>query len=585
MLTFFKSAGIRVSAATAAESVKVEKADEAALAVPVPNASDSAVPEVASIHSANSSSSLASSPSKSSHTDAYGAPSNTDHATPQVASGSLTPAQPKSVPLPQSSVQSLLVPPSPGQGSAAESTSHPTPEVPDANPYPNAKTGKDPVRFSFRSFSFLRSESKLTQPERRPSQHSEPIHTQPHVLSKAHEKEKKSRASTAFTVRALQSKTSDRRARDTAVMVRSVIVGDHEIALDGRVKKSKPPSRSDIARVKAQLLNPKSASKVIGHLHTMSASLTDTSTANTGPIRAVCLDSTDKEAHEQYFVQFGSVAAATVTALSEVLANVHIVDLLAAPDMGFGAPASSPGLLAGAVPSAEAIIDGLQQITPQLLALGYATSKTILPDHKGVIVPTDRLSVLTYWWGFEVCMPPPTLEHLAAAASPGTELLNLLTALSLVSPGVREILPFVRYAAQFVQTEWRMIKAADKGKGVVCCATWIMPAAMVPRPWDFPDPPPATIVVGPGANLAPTASRPTTVAATPKPSVDAPRASSAYSSETGEEGARHVISSDPPVLPELVVSSPASNEGKPSIDLQVHKPSADVPRDADPFSL
>lgn len=478
-------------------------------------------------------------------------------------------------------MQSLLVPPSPGRGPAAESVGNATPGVLGANPYPNAKTGKDPNRFSFRSFSFLRSESKLTQPERK---HSEPIHTQPHVLSKTQEKDRKSRASKAFTIRALQSKASDRRARDTAVMVRSVIVGDHEM-VDGRAKRSKPLSKSDLARVKALLLEPKSARKITDHLHTMSASSIDTGFANTGPIHAVCLDAIDKEIHEQHFVQLGSVATATATAVSDALVNVHLVDLLAAPDMGFGAPASSPGLLAGAVPSAETIIDGLQQITPQLLALGYATSKAILPDHKGVVVPTDRLSVLTYWWGFEVCMPPPTIEHLGAVASPGTALLNLLTALSLVSPGVREVLPFVRYISQFVQTEWRMIKAADKGKGVVCCATWIMPAAMVPRPWDFPDPPPATIVVAPGANLAPTASRPATIAATPKPSVDAPRASSAYSSETGEEGARHGISSDPPVLPELKVSSPASNEGTNSIDLPVHKPSADVPRDADSIAL
>lgn len=580
MLTFLKSAGVRVSVATTAEPVKVKKADlEVALTAPVPDASPAA--DIASIHSANSSSSLHSSASKSSHTDAYGAPSNP--ATPQVASRSLTPVQPMPVNLPQSSVQSLLVPPSPGRGPAAESVGIAAPGAPGTNPYPSAKTGKDPQRFSFRSFSFLRSESKLTQPERKPSRYSEPIHTQPRVLSKAHEKDKKSLATKAFTIRALQSKTSDRRAMDTAVMVRSVIVGDHEM-VDGRAKRSKPLSKSDVARVKAQLLEPKSAKKIIDHLHTMSASSTDTRSANTGPIHAVCLDAIDKEVHEQHFVQLGSVATATVTAVSDALANVHLVDLLAVPDMGFGAPASSPGLLAGAVPSAETIIDGLQQITPELLALGFATSKAILPDHKGVVVPTDRLSVLTYWWGFEVCMPPPTIEHLGAVASPGTTLLNLLTALSLVSPGVREVLPFVRYISQFVQTEWHMIKAADKGKGVVCCATWIMPAAMVPRPWDFPDPPPATIVVAPGANLAPTASRPT-IAATPKPSVDVPRASSTYSSETGEEGARHGISSDPPVLPELKVSSPASNEGTNSIDLPVHKPSADVPRDADSIAL
>ncbi|KAG2132441.1 uncharacterized protein EDB93DRAFT_906025 [Suillus bovinus] len=578
MLTFLKSTGVHVSVSTATEPAKVEKAVlEVDPTAPVPDASPAA--DVASIHSANSSSSLHSSPSKSSHTDAYGVPSNTG--SPQVANLSLTPVQPASMTLPQSSEQSLLVPPSPGRSPAAESAGNASLGVPGVNPYPNAKTGKDFNRFSFRSFSFLRSESKLPQPERKISQHSEPIHTQ---QSKAHEKEKKSRVSKAFTVRVLQSKASDRRARDTAAIVRSVIVGDHEM-VDGRAKRSKPLSKSDLTRVKAQLLEPKSARKIMDHLHSMSASSADTGSANTGPIHAVCFDAVDKEVHEQHFVQLGSVATATTTALSDALSNVHLVNLITAPDLGFGAPASSPGLLAGAVPSAEAIIDGLQQITPQLLALGYATSKAVLPDHKGVVVPTDRISVLTYWWGFEVCMPPPTIELLAAAASPGTTLLNLLTALSVLSPGIREVLPFIRYIAQFVQTEWHMIKAADHGKGVVCCATWIMPAAMVPRPWDFPDPPPATIVVGPGANLAPTASRTTTVAATPKPSVDAPRASSTYSSETGEEEARHGISSDPPVLPELKVSSPASTEGATSIDLQVHKPSADVPRDADSIAL
>jgi hypothetical protein len=172
--------------------------------------------------------------------------------------------------------------------------------------------------------------------------------------------------------------------------VRAVILGDHEVAVDAKGKKSKPVSKSDLARVRAHLLEPKSASKVINHLRTMSP--TDTGTINTGPIHAVCLDTTDKEAHEQYFAQLSTSAAA---ALSVAIADIHIVDLLTAPDLGFGAPASSPGLFAGAVPSAEAIIDGLQQITPQLLALGYATSNAILPDHKGVIVPTDRISILT----------------------------------------------------------------------------------------------------------------------------------------------------------------------------------------------
>ncbi|OJA09201.1 hypothetical protein AZE42_00680, partial [Rhizopogon vesiculosus] len=295
MLTFLKSAGLRVSVATAAESAKVERPDEAAPTASSETANAesgpeaSATAEIASIHSANSSSSLSISPSKSSNIDAYGAPSNAGHTTSQAPSRSHTP------------VQSLLVPPSPGQGPVAESTSTPSPEVQDANPYPNAKSRKDPRRFSFRSFTFLRPESKLSQPERKPSQHSVSIHTQPHVLSEAREKEKKARASKAFTVRALQSRISNKRAKDTAMTVRSVIVGDHEVAVDTKGKKSKPVSKSDLARVKAQLLEPKSASKVINHLRVMSS--TDKGTSGTGPIHAVCLDSTDKEAYEQYFAQ------------------------------------------------------------------------------------------------------------------------------------------------------------------------------------------------------------------------------------------------------------------------------------------
>jgi hypothetical protein len=64
-----------------------------------------------------------------------------------------------------------------------------------------------------------------------------------------------------------------------------------------------------------------------------------------------------------------------------------------------------------------------------------------------------------------------------------------------VNNGVREILPFIRYIAQFIDFEFNAIKGQDKGDGVVCAATWylffsfkgssvsstsrIMPAALV----------------------------------------------------------------------------------------------------------
>ena len=50
--------------------------------------------------------------------------------------------------------------------------------------------------------------------------------------------------------------------------------------------------------------------------------------------------------------------------------------------------------------------------------------------------------------------------------------MNFLSALALIENGVREILPFIRYISQYVDFEFNTIKGQDKGKGVVCAATW-----------------------------------------------------------------------------------------------------------------
>jgi hypothetical protein len=100
--------------------------------------------------------------------------------------------------------------------------------------------------------------------------------------------------------------------------------------------------------------------------------------------------------------------------------------------------------------------------------------------------------VLTYWWGLELVLPPPTITYLDNVQSISNAVVNFLSALALINNGVREILPFIRYIAQFVEFEFNTIRKQDKGQGVVCAATWIMPAAMVPRPWDFKSPPPGT---------------------------------------------------------------------------------------------
>jgi hypothetical protein len=58
------------------------------------------------------------------------------------------------------------------------------------------------------------------------------------------------------------------------------------------------------------------------------------------------------------------------------------------------------------------------------------------------------------------------------AQSIASTAINFLSALALVHNGVREILPFIRYIAQFMDFEFDIIKQQDEGRGVVCAATW-----------------------------------------------------------------------------------------------------------------
>ncbi|KAG6378063.1 hypothetical protein JVT61DRAFT_13745 [Boletus reticuloceps] len=481
-------------------------------------------------------------------------------------------AQSHSTPLSDSpNLAASLAPPSPADAhgsapsvhtqSSSQSDRPMQSQSQSALPYSPSSTVKDPRRFSFPSFSFLRSDAKQNKLRSVPPL----VQTQPTSASKA--PVKKSKTSRALSCSLSEpAASSEKRAKESAAIVRSVIVGHHNTSSDPKSNKSKPISKHDMARVKSQLLDPKTAAKVISHLRALPAHPNDSASNANVPIHAVCLDMLDKDIYEQYFSRFEPIATASLSTVSTVLADVHLIDLLTAPDMGIGAPVTAQGLFAGALPTAETVIEGIEQITPQLMALGYATGKAILPDHKGIIVPTDRISVLAYWWGFEVCLPPPTIAFLEAAESPGSALLGLLTAISLLNPGVREIIPFIRYIAQFVQCEWNLVKRVDGGKGVVCTATWVLPVALVPRAWDFPDPPlPHTEMgtVGQSTPTSPSINRFSATLATPKPSTEAPngapRSSSAFSAETkDEEDSRHVISSEPPVLPELVVSSPGS---------------------------
>ncbi|EPT04907.1 hypothetical protein FOMPIDRAFT_1156394 [Fomitopsis schrenkii] len=355
-----------------------------------------------------------------------------------------------------------------------------------------------------------------------------PADAQP--TSQAKEKTKPTKLATVAAHPPLVRTRSEKQAQESALLLRELIVGPS--SNPPNKLKSKARSSAEVEKVKAQLARPKTAGKVIAQLRQLSSSdepVVVGKGANgetltglpKGPIHAVCLPYTDAEAQDRHFARLAtdkpapgdaqegatrsvsvhlhtqsteaeicSVANASITSLQMVFSEVNLVSLVTTPDLGLGGPPDGPGILSGALPSAQAIIQGVEQITPQLMALGYATGKAVMPDHAGIYPPTDRMSVITYWWGFEVAMPPPSLQYLDKVPSVAHAVVNFLTALSVAEGGVREIMPFVRYISQFIDTEYNMIKQQNQGQGVVCAATWIMPVALVPRPWDFPQPPP-----------------------------------------------------------------------------------------------
>ena len=219
--------------------------------------------------------------------------------------------------------------------------------------------------------------------------------------------------------------SSDRRAKQSALIVRSLIVGQ-DADEGGLSSPHVPVSHAQLKDIKAHLSKSKSAGKVIAQLRALPA-LSNSSSSASEPIQAVCLPYTDQEADEKHLSRLrdlkpvsqpqsqpqpststtktdtpprsSAVASSTIESVAEAIRKLRVVNLFTAPDLGLGQPHDGPGLLAGALPTAETVINGLTQITPQLMALSYATGHALIPDHKSVHPPTDRMSVLT-------CTPP-----------------------------------------------------------------------------------------------------------------------------------------------------------------------------------
>ena len=200
---------------------------------------------------------------------------------------------------------------------------------------------------------------------------------------------------------------SERRAKESAEIVRTLIIGPNSIS---PASKKSPLSKGQLDKVKSELAKPKSANKVISQLRNLDLvangsvplpvapkpSQPPVNGKNHGPIHAVCLDETDEDVEKHHFAQLKSdvpseamdlfvtesVVTANMDSINSILGNLHIVDLVGT-DFGFGQPTTGQGILAGAVPTAETVLTGIKLLTPQLMSLGYVTGQAIMPDHKG----------------------------------------------------------------------------------------------------------------------------------------------------------------------------------------------------------
>lgn len=280
-------------------------------------------------------------------------------------------------------------------------------------PSPGAESSNR--RFSFRRMSF----------SRKPPYHDKAI------LSAVQEHDKKEHAIEAEKVQWRKEKLSrsDLRAKKNALRVRMLITGEPTGSLPAV---SPVVAKPQLNKIKSQLSEPKTANKLIRELRRLPATGPTKPIQRVNheaPIHAVCLEFTDAEEESMHFAKlscghdssslaqngelptnaFPSVVSAPVEQLTALLNEMHIIELIKAPDLGLGQPGDGEGILAGAVPTPETVIKGVKEITPQLLALGYATGRAIMPDHSGECNTRRKKCHSSRLTQFQAYTRPPTV--------------------------------------------------------------------------------------------------------------------------------------------------------------------------------
>ncbi|GAA5859448.1 hypothetical protein JCM8547_006828 [Rhodosporidiobolus lusitaniae] len=144
--------------------------------------------------------------------------------------------------------------------------------------------------------------------------------------------------------------------------------------------------------------------------------------------------------------------------------------------------ASLPPTSVGGLTGLAAARTGMFEVLAD--ASGALIAKSGVHDTMSFSPPLDRVSVLLWWWGYEITVPPPAIRVLQSVASVQQSFFTFLQAF-VAAGGAPELAPFVRYISSYADMEWKAIQAQNRGNGVVLAATWLLPIALVPRPWDF----------------------------------------------------------------------------------------------------
>ncbi|KAF9278271.1 hypothetical protein BGZ68_008677 [Mortierella alpina] len=125
---------------------------------------------------------------------------------------------------------------------------------------------------------------------------------------------------------------------------------------------------------------------------------------------------------------------------------------------------TSPSVASG---SPSYLIATINSLTRQLLTL-----------HHGA--PPVRC----YWWGYSIYLNRPWMSQLQRASNTGQVFYGFLCSTIGSHPWLAALLPLI---SAWVGHQWSTMKAADKGRGVVVSATWLLPVALATKSWEDED--------------------------------------------------------------------------------------------------